>query len=122
MDEKVKAKKKAKRTNTVGNSKNIADKCDVGVRRSTVGTEGVKSSAKAGNEIDILNSGVTIKIKDIVSANVDQRSNGLSGSSIYRVHLDICGDSAEHVLNQMQRYYTYIQAEKEKANRVKMTP
>lgn len=112
MDEKVKAKKKAKKTNIVGNSKSISDKCDVGVRPST----------KVGNEVDILSSGVTIKIKDIVSANVDQRSNGLSGSSIYRVHLDICGDSAEHVLNQMQRYYTYIQAIKEKENRVKLKP
>ena len=106
MDEKVKAKKKAKKTNTVGNSKKITDKCDVGEKPS-VGDNRLKCEIEPK---------VTIKLCDISSADVETCSNPVSlgcsnpvslGKQIYKVRLEVYGESAEHILNQMERYYRY---------------
>lgn len=112
MDEKVKAKKKAKKTNTIGNSKKIADKCNVGEIPS-VGDNRLKCEIEPK---------VTIKLCDISSADVETRSNPVSlGKQIYKVRLEVYGESAEHILNQMERYYRYIK-EKGQENRVKLRP
>lgn len=113
MDEKVKAKKKAKKINTIGNSKNIADKCNVGVIPS-VGDNRLKCEIEPK---------VTIKLCDIGSADVETRNNPVSllEKQIYKVRLEVYGESAEHILNQMERYYRYIK-EKGQENRVKLKP
>ena len=111
MDEKVKAKKKAKKTNTIDNSKNITNKDD---------------SMKDDRLKCEIEPKVTIKLCDIGSADVETGRDPMSfgkqnylGKQIYKVRLEVYGESAEHIVNQMQRYYKYI---KEKENRVKVKP
>ncbi len=107
MDEKVKAKKKAKKTSTINKSKNNADK------DSSVKNDGLKYEIEPK---------ATIKLCDIGSADVETRNNPVSlGKQIYKVRLEVYGESAEHILNQMERYYRYIK-EKEQENRVKIKP
>lgn len=112
MDEKVKEKKKAKtklkkEINAVG--KQIIDT--------------TRNSNKEAKEfLYEIEPKVTIKLCDISSADVETRSNPVSlGKQIYKVRLEVYGESAEHILNQMERYYRYIK-EKGQENRVKLKP
>jgi hypothetical protein len=113
MDEKVKEKKKAK--TKLKKAINIVGKEIIDATRN--------SNKEAKEFLCEIEPKVTIRLCDISSADVETRSNPVSliGKQIYKVRLEVYGKSAEHILNQMERYYQYIN-KKEQEHRVKIKP